>query len=35
MSLHDFIIIMALIIAGLAFPVVVAWLHEKINKKKH
>lgn len=33
MSLHDFIIITALIIAALAFPAVMAWIAEKINKK--
>lgn len=33
MSLHDFTIIAALILAALAFPVVVAWIAERINKK--
>lgn len=33
MSLHDLTIIAALIIAALAFPVVAAWLKDKINKK--
>lgn len=35
MSLHNYAIIAALIIAALAFPVVVAWIVEKITKKKH
>lgn len=33
MSIHDFFIIVELIIAALAFPAVVAWIAEKINKK--
>ncbi len=32
MSAHDFFIITGLIIAALAFPVVLAWIAEKINK---
>jgi hypothetical protein len=34
MSIHDFFIIIGMIIVGLVFPAVVAWIHEKINKKK-
>lgn len=33
MSLHDFFIITGLILSALAFPVVLAWIIEKINKK--
>lgn len=33
MSMHDFLIIIVLILASLAFPAVVAWIAEKINKK--
>ena len=33
MSTQDFFIITGLILAALFFPVVVAWIVEKINKK--
>lgn len=33
MSAHDFFIITGLMIAALFFPVLVAWIAEKINKK--
>ncbi len=33
MSTHDFFIITGLIISALAFPAVLAWIAEKINKK--
>lgn len=33
MNIYDFLIITGLIIAALAFPAVVAWITEKINKK--
>lgn len=33
MGAHDFFIITGLMIAALFFPVVVAWVVEKINKK--
>lgn len=33
MSTHDFFIITGMIISALAFPAVVAWIVEKINKK--
>lgn len=33
MNAHDFSIIIGLMIAALAFPAVLAWIVEKINKK--
>ena len=33
MSLHDYTIIVALILTALFLPAVVAWIVEKINKK--
>lgn len=33
MSAHDFFIITGLMLAALFFPVLVAWVAEKINKK--
>lgn len=33
MNIYDFLIIIGLILAALAFPAVVAWIVEKINKK--